>query len=311
MGIYDRDYIRDPESFDRQRRGSHAGPRCWSLVTWLIAINVVVFLVMVMVIDDARIGEFSLVDLHTGRYYKLLTYQFVHAHLLHLGMNMLMLHFMGRPLHARLGTPQFLALYLAAGCVGALAQAAFSAIPIIGASASIFGVLFAVIAMQPWREVYLLLFFFIPIRAKMWKLGLFVAGLEILMFVAQEFFHFQLLGDPVAHLAHLGGAALGLLWMLWVAPRVDRGAQESDRQKRWASRFGADRVVDAELLDTEASSPSAPSKAPPSAPKTFVSAEIDAILDKISAHGMHSLTEEEKNLLKKSSDTLSRRTDRR
>lgn len=310
MGIYDRDYIRDPEGFGRPR-GAASSPRSWSLVTWLIVLNVAVFLVMVMQIDDERIGEFSLVDLHTGRFYKLLTYQFVHAHLFHLGMNMMMLHFMGRPLHDRLGTPQFMALYLGAGCLGALAQAAFSAIPIIGASASIFGVLFAVIAMQPWREVYVLLFFVIPIRAKMWKIGVFVAGLEVVMFVAQEFLNFRLLGDSVAHLAHLGGAAFGLLWMLWVAPRFDRHAREAERQSRWASRFGTDRVVDAELLDSEIADSSTPSKTAPATPKPFVSAEIDAILDKISAHGMHSLTEEEKNLLHKSSENLARRVDRR
>ena len=45
--------------------------------------------------------------------------------------------------------------------------------------------------------------------------------------------------------------------------------------------------------------------------RPFVSTEIDAILDKISEQGMQSLTEEEKKLLQKSSEKLSKRIDDR
>lgn len=304
MGIYDRDYLRDADF--RGGRGGVSGPRGWSLVTWIIAVNAVVHLAEILAFDTERIGTITRAELFAGHVYLLFTYQFVHADLWHLGLNMLMLHFMGRQLYDTVGRNPFLAIYLGAGVVGGLVQVLYSPHPIMGASAAVFGVFFAVITLMPWREVYLMLFFVIPVRARLWKIGLWVALFEIGLFLAQEFGGFRLGDHGIANLAHLGGAAFGWFWIARIWPRRRSRGGERMRPERWGDRFGTRQVVEAEVVEERPAPP-----APPRQPQTFVSPEIDAILDKISAQGMQSLTEEERRLLQQSSETLARRVEGR
>ncbi|MCB1080024.1 MAG: rhomboid family intramembrane serine protease, partial [Verrucomicrobiae bacterium] len=156
MGLYDRDYVRDGNY-----RGDDGFPKPsqWSVVTWLIVINAAVLLIQMLYLSEERIGTVTRAEVFAGHIYLLLTYQFVHADLWHLGLNMLMLHFMGRPLLSRIGPKQFLGLYLGAGVFGGLVQILYSPHPILGASAAVFGVLYGMISLTPWQEVYLLLFF--------------------------------------------------------------------------------------------------------------------------------------------------------
>lgn len=302
MGIYDRDYIRDDDNHPYRggRGGGVKGPRTWSLVTWLIVINSAVLLFQMLILSNERIGTVTQKELFGGHAYLLLTYQFVHADLWHLGLNMLMLYLMGRPLLERLGNLPFLGLYLGAGVLGGLVQVLYSHSKIMGASAAVFGVLFAMITLTPRREVYLMLFFVIPVKAPMWKIGLWLVIFEISLFAAQEFLDFRLGEHGIANLAHLGGAFFGWFWISYFWRERSHGAAP---QRRWADPFASRRVIDAEVVEERAV------PAAPRAPKPFVSAEIDAILDKISAQGMQSLTEEEKTLLQKSSEKLARRVD--
>ena len=58
-----------------------------------------------------------------GEWYRLITSGFLHANLIHIGFNMLLLFFLGRLLEPALGTPRFVFLYFAsllAGSFGAL-----------------------------------------------------------------------------------------------------------------------------------------------------------------------------------------------
>jgi membrane associated rhomboid family serine protease len=116
----------------------------------LIAINVVVYLVEIaqgsgglfaeqgsrFVVDFGLYGPF----VAEGEWYRLLTSGFLHASLIHIGFNMLLLYFLGRLLEPALGTPRFLILYFAsllAGSFGALLLEPNSLG--IGASGAIFG----------------------------------------------------------------------------------------------------------------------------------------------------------------------------
>jgi len=303
MGIYDRDYLRDDNHSYRGGRGGGgvAGPRGWSLVTWLIVINAAIFLIDNLVFNGRQKGTITQGELFAGHVYLLLTYQFVHMDIWHLGLNMLMLHFMGRPLLDRIGGRPFLVLYIGAGILGGLVQVLYSPNPVMGASAAGFGVLFAMITLTPWQEVYLMLFFVIPVKARMWKIGLWVSVFEIGMFLAQEFLGWRLGEHGIANLAHLGGAFFGWFWIAYVWPVAQRRQTVVSPQQRWSGPFGSRRVLDAEVVEERVDSPREP--------KPFVSAEIDAILDKISAQGMQSLTEEERKLLQKSSEKLARRVD--
>jgi membrane associated rhomboid family serine protease len=75
-----------------------------------------------------------------GEWYRLVTSGFLHAGIIHIGFNMLLLFFLGRLLEPALGTWRFLALYFAsllAGSLGALILEPNSLG--LGASGAIFG----------------------------------------------------------------------------------------------------------------------------------------------------------------------------
>jgi membrane associated rhomboid family serine protease len=128
------------------RTGFEATPATYAL----IAINVVVFLIEIaqgsgglfteqssrFVFDYGLFGP----SVAEGEWYRLVTTGFLHANLIHIGFNMLLLFFLGRLLEPALGTPRFLALYFAsllAGSFGALVLEPNSFG--IGASGAIFG----------------------------------------------------------------------------------------------------------------------------------------------------------------------------
>jgi membrane associated rhomboid family serine protease len=115
----------------------------------LIGINVVFFLIEVASggggLGEQR-GKF-VADLilygplvAEGEWYRLLSGGFLHANILHIGFNMLLLFLLGRLLEPALGTPRFVVLYFAAllaGSFGALLLDPNT--PSLGASGAIFG----------------------------------------------------------------------------------------------------------------------------------------------------------------------------
>lgn len=115
----------------------------------LIAINVVVYLVEIASGSGGLnnpggrvIADFALFGpaVAEGELYRLLSAGFLHASLLHIGFNMLLLFLLGRLLEPALGTPRFLLLYftsLLAGSFGALLLDPNSFT--LGASGAVFG----------------------------------------------------------------------------------------------------------------------------------------------------------------------------
>jgi membrane associated rhomboid family serine protease len=123
----------------------------------LIAINVVVYLaelgtgasLSTLGGSLVRRGALDGPDVANGDWWRLVTSGFLHANLLHLGMNMLVLWFVGPSLEAALGRGRYLLLYfvsLLAGAAGALLQAplAFT----VGASGAIFGLFGALLVLE-------------------------------------------------------------------------------------------------------------------------------------------------------------------
>jgi membrane associated rhomboid family serine protease len=123
----------------------------------LIGLNVLVFLVNLA--QGASLsqngGELYLRGLlfgpavADGDWWRLLTAAFLHGSILHLGMNMLVLWWVGAPVEEALGRGRFLALYIVsalAGSAGALIASpnAFT----VGASGAIFGILGAAVVFE-------------------------------------------------------------------------------------------------------------------------------------------------------------------
>jgi membrane associated rhomboid family serine protease len=134
----------------RNPTGTPAGFAAAPATYTLIAISVIVFLVEIaqgagglfaeqssrFVFDYGLFGP----SVAEGEWYRLVTSGFLHASIIHIGFNMLLLYFLGRLLEPALGTPRFLVLYFAsllAGSLGALILEPNSLG--IGASGAIFG----------------------------------------------------------------------------------------------------------------------------------------------------------------------------
>ncbi len=296
MGVYSRDYMRD----ERGSGGFDIGRL--TVVGWLIIANIGVYLFTIensaalQLSRDALFGQWKV--------YTLLTCLFAHENLLHLGINMLWLYFVGRALLRQVGTRNFLAIYFLGGIVGGLLHVLIFPAPVIGASGATFALLCGLTTLMPNLEIRLI---FPPIALRLKYLAYFLVGISFLMFMVQLISSQPARGaDLTSHISHLGGALLGWTYVRFFLPlALDRRTERGNRS-RWAKRFGAKRVVEAEVA-TE--TPARPAKKRRKE-TGFVSQDVDAILDKISAHGMQSLTAEEKKILEKGSEKLARKLEK-
>ncbi len=212
------------------------------------------------------------------------TYTFLHGGAWHLFGNMLFLFFFGPPLEARWGAQEFLKYYLICGFGGALLSFAFMPDSIIGASAAVYGVMLA-FAMN-WPEAPIYVFGIFPVQARYLVAFL---GVVALLSAADS----TTGGGGVAHLAHLGGLAAGWIYLKadFRRGRALEGLRRSVGRRRHMAAVHGEGDQDA----------------PPRAARKRRGAvvredsalydRVDAVLDKISAEGMASLTEAELALL--------------
>ena len=273
MGIYDRDYYRE------QPRGGFGVFAMWSVTTWLIVLNVVVFFTDhliagaqqrramrelerdVLVLDqeewerreedfDRRYMELAMARgpissagyfsvekaIYRGQIWRLLTFQFLHASPAHLAMNMIGLFLFGQIVEGQFGPRRYLAFYLLCGAAGALAYVLLwsggilidsPAVPMVGASAGVFGVMMAAAEIAPEMEISLW-FTALPVRVLAW-----VSMAMALLVVLRT--------GPNAggEAAHLGGGILGFLlirnqhWLNFAAEgRRATASRRTARRKR-------------------------------------------------------------------------------
>ena len=145
----------------------------------------------------------------------LITSQFLHGSLVHIGGNLLFLWIFGNNIEDRFGRLRFLVFYLVGGIVAGLTQVAIdpqSTIPTIGASGAIAATLGAYLILYPRARVttaIFLVFFYQLIEVP----AVFVLGF---WFVLQLFDGFGSLGATgaqatggVAFFAHIGGFVFG------------------------------------------------------------------------------------------------------
>lgn len=349
MGIHDRQYVRQ----DFGRGGGNpfpsglSGMSGWSFNTWIIVINVAVF-----VLDNllAGVSHYSIIlkDFQTGQsvqspmlplaywghfstwevfrnyeIWRFVTFQFLHANIWHILFNMIALYVFGPMVEQHLGSRRYLAFYLLCGCAGAavylllnLAGLLYARatggvlplllvhdphMPLVGASAGIFGVLFAAAYLRPNQIITLLLFFILPISMRIKTLA--IALLVIAIFVLATG------GDNAGGQAgHIGGAALGALlirhanwlnWALWLP---------LDGLKRKGHHaFGGYPTAGGGREFFTGKPPRKPSffERRQQAKEQSEVEEVDRILAKIATQGMGSLSSHERGVLER--DTQRRR----
>ncbi len=145
---------------------------------------------------------------YLSRPWTLLTSIFVHGSLLHMVVNGVVLFFIGSALERRIGGNKFIYLFLGSGVIASLAQILVTSseppVPIVlGASGAILGILGALTVLSPRMPV--LLFFFLPMQ--LWMVTLGYGLIEVTLAFLQT-------SDPIGHVAHFSGLAIGLLYGL-------------------------------------------------------------------------------------------------
>ena len=185
-----------------------------SIVTILIVVNVIVFVLQLRSEQLSKsINEFGAMQsaaVFQGQVWRLITSQYIHAGVMHLLVNMLSLHFLGRPLEAIYSRGKFLAVYTACGAVANLFFAVLAwrgvihpLMPAMGASGSIYGLLGIVAVLFPHAD--LLMFYIIPVSIRSAAL---IMGVLAFMAVVERGKNY---GGQAAHLA---GLAFGLWWAI-------------------------------------------------------------------------------------------------
>lgn len=320
MALQDRDYMRDDPT-DRAPRG----PSAFDVI---LGINALVFVIQ-FVFEKGwlrhpltgellmPLGGVSVFGLSHGQVSSLFTYMFVHGSVGHFLLNMLMLWFAGRSVQQFFGSLHFTLIYLGAGIAGATVEMAVNGFvhgdtltPLVGASASVFGLLTALAVVIPEQRITAFIYFIIPVHLRMWTL---VKGLCIIQFVlglACTLFDFMPEGLRIAYFAHLGGALAGWFYARclgyggrpmtyasqWQPPGLENLRKPVLARKR--TRPVLDLEADAVLPDSHAG--------PAADPIASLMEEVNPILDKIHTHGINSLSPEEKLRLERASREVKR-----
>lgn len=266
------------------------GPqRMFGLTPWvrrLLVANLLVFLVQATLFTDPRFAQaFGFAPLVAlVRPWTFLTYMFLHDGVLHLAFNMLMLFVFGPSVEDRMGGRPFFLYYLLCGVGGAAFSFLLTQwVPvhlIVGASGAILGVALAFAWYWPDHPVFVFPFPE-PIPAK-WLVTFFVA-LDLVLALLRA-------SDGVAHLAHLGGIGAGLLYLKgqwWWATRAERNVRHSSESSVL--------VTPIPRAGRSGNAPPRPKPRPEAGARA--NAEIDRVLDKISATGVESLTPAERKFL--------------
>lgn len=293
--LEDRDYMRQPVYHE---------PRI-SFTIALLIVNAVVFVIQLISANFPHGQEIqnnyfalSLAGLAHWRIWQLLTFQFMHASWMHLIFNSLAIFFFGRFVEAILGRNRFLAVYFSSGIIGGALQMLFALWrpdffggAVVGASAGAYG-LVAAFAVINWTERFTLLIYFIPVamrgRTLLWvSIGLALVGLLIP-------------GSGVANTAHLGGILTGYFCVRYIFQ--NRWPQLEFPSRREPRELAAKSAGKYSLWRSAANKPDEELSA-----AEFLQKEVDPILEKISAHGIQSLTARERDILEKARAKMAKR----
>lgn len=288
MGLADRDYQKETPNH------RFTNLRLTPVVKWLIIINCIIYLLDFLIIPGfqgtlsqspfvgplTQLGAFSIdsafKDFHVWEF---ITFQFLHGSPPHLIFNCMGLFFFGPSMERWWGSNKFLIFYLICGIFGALffsLLAVSGILPatdlhayLVGASAGIYGILIGVAITTPHLKVRLL---FPPIELTMRQLAIGVLAFAVFIIVA------KIGNNGGGEAGHLGGAIGGFLLVRY--PWLIAGRSQFKVFRHPVTK---------------------PRELPKLRPRTELEqsedTEVDRILDKISAKGLHSLTQAERDTL--------------
>lgn len=222
------------------------------------------------------------------RPWTIITYMFVHYGFFHILFNMLILFFSGRIFVEFMGDKRVLPVYIYGGLAGAIlffilfniSPALAAGSPMIGASAGVMAVVIAAASKAPNLPVRL----FFVLEVKFWIVAV---GLIFI-----DFLNFQD-GNTGGHIAHLGGSAVGYLYI----QSLNKGRDWSNGFWNFIRRFEGLFKRKPKMRTVHRSN----TRTRPSKKQNTTSgsdqAKMDEILDKIKDKGYDKLSKEEKDFL--------------
>lgn len=269
-----------------------------------------------------RFGALSPRAVLGGEIWTPFTYALLHGSLSHLLLNGIALFFIGRVLENVMGARRLAWLTAAAALGGALAWLGLNVGlnrpgSVIGASAVAMAYLTVFACLFPWRKMTVLLFFIIPVSVQPFWLVTILGGIDLLGLITHELpGRGTIYGvAPIAHSAHLGGMIAGWLFHRFVLspsrPRSGGAVIEPPKWFRKRAKLPPTSYTVNIGTPASATSGSSPVEARAAANDAdslrALRAEVDRILDKISQHGVGSLTEKETRVLDEARQLLSHR----
>jgi membrane associated rhomboid family serine protease len=294
--LEDRSYMRDPMYGSRRP----------------MALNIIIFLGLCFVIENLLLfySRFPLLEyfaltgntLRKGWLWQLVSFNFLHAPFgfggfFHILFNCWGIWLFGQAVEEAVGPKRLLAIFLTTGIAGGLFQALgalvlpahFGIRPVVGASGGVFGLIGAYATLFPARQITMLLMFILPVTITAKFLLIFSAIVAI--------FGIMIPTSNVAHGAHLGGLLAGVAFIKWTLDREWKMPKfPSWRKPKIFVHKRQPNVWPSE----KPARPDDPSE-------EFISQEVDPILDKISAHGIQSLTERERKILEAARARMAKR----
>jgi len=302
MGIYERDYKTSKFTDNLQDNA----------LVMLIIINMVVFVLFQLIqvfyffsFKEGTNGVKFMNDIYYNlalpgsfsqfirKPWTLITHMFYHQGLWHIIGNMLWLWMFGYIFHDLTGNKKIIPLFIYGAFGGAIAfMLAYNFIPVlssvnataVGASAGIMAIVVATTMLAPGYRIFPMLNGGIPL----WVLTAIYLIIDLALIPVS---------NTGGHIAHLAGGFTGFLFIFFMRKDFD-----------WS--IGMNRFFD---WVNNLFNPNKPSKKireelfykserkPYTKTPNLSQQRIDEILDKINQHGFHSLTSEEKDLLKKAS----------
>lgn len=280
-----------------------------NIINKLIAANIIAFLglsipLVILQLFNIQIHSFIQEWLYLPNHisdfitrpWTLISYMFLHSFsdIFHIIMNMLVLYWFGSIFREYLGNRKALALYFLGGIAGGILYMSTAFFPLfaganmylVGASASVLALLVGAATLLPDYSIRLILIGNVKLK---W-LALFMVILDLISITGS---------NAGGSLAHLGGAAMGFIYVKQIQQGNDIGEWLSKVFDAISQLFKA---KPKQSNFTVHRNPTQKKRNSNSAFKYATQAEIDAILEKVKVSGYEALSKSEKEILFKESN---------
>ncbi|MBG88866.1 MAG: hypothetical protein CMO80_18455 [Verrucomicrobiales bacterium] len=287
---------------DRHFEAPRSSAPTWSVTGVLILANLLIFAFQMLAESNSWKFEevFALhpAEMVSGNVWQVVTFQFQHNDWVHLLINCLILWWFGRQMESFLGRVSFLKLYLSGGAIGGFAQVIWTFlfdkdvlnVPVVGASAGVCALVAAYAALNWDQQFVLSILTFRPFTTR----GKYLALLLIVTCGLEVFYG----SEQIAHAAHFGGIWAGLVYIRWIIQAERLWNVWEALRARIKPRPLIERVEPPTEIHFEAIDDMPEAEILNDLPADeFMEREVDPVLEKISAHGIESLTEREKKIL--------------